>query len=182
MLGTTLEVSNKVLYNPITKTTFFIPILDIGPIQCLGILYECVLFDAKTLQYKIFVILYNLEQQLLITCCYNSQIQKWSWKDINIHITTKIVYPRHEYQNCTIANNQIYYILDNDPFWIMVSIDIETNIVSREDAPWPSSGRPILFSCQDRLLAMFTFSRVIEDSTFQNCIEWRIDNIVWKSG
>jgi hypothetical protein len=116
-----------VLYNPVTKTTFFIPILDIVPIQYLGILYECILFDAKTLQYKIFVIFYNPEQQLLISCCYNSQIQKWSWKDINIHITTKIVCPRHKYQSCTITNNQVYCIL-YDPFWIMVSIDIETNV------------------------------------------------------
>jgi hypothetical protein len=61
----------------------------------------------------------------------------------------------------------------------MISIDIETNVVSREDAPWPSSGRPILFSRRDRLLAMFTFRVVIEGSTFQNRIEWHIDNIVW---
>jgi hypothetical protein len=61
----------------------------------------------------------------------------------------------------------------------MVSIDIETNFVSREDAPWPSSGRPILFSCQDCLLAMFTFFRMIEYSTCGTHIEWRINNIVW---
>jgi hypothetical protein len=96
-----------------------------------------------------------------------------------IHTPINIEMQWNEYQSCTIVDNQVYCILDYDAKWIMLSNDIETNVISREDVPWPSSGRPILFSCQDCLLAMFIFRIKIEVSTCQIPIEWRINNIVW---
>lgn len=60
-----------------------------------------------------------------------------------------------------------------------MSIDITTNDIPREEARWPSNGRPILFSCQNDLLAMFSYKLKSEEK-FNNIDMWHIGNMVWK--